>query len=367
MQKKYIILDDDSKSILKIQSVMERFSDFTLVASATTYEDGLNLILEIQPDLVFLEINPQVKSSQLSLLLINELHRYLTKIPNIIAVSNDTSFAFDAIKYDVTDFLVKPLSEFDLRKTFLRVEKNQITENVPIQNISINTLQTNPEIKEEINDLPNEKSSFLPTHFSVSENNLINESLLLINKTIENLKETIENFVSTNNPALDYNQPKASIVDTISANLPIQKDIDISPILNKLNELDSGEKKIIQEHKENERNLICIKSYGDYRFLELNDLAFLQADNNSTDITLNTGEQITAFKTLKYFEENLPSNFYRIHNSYIVNKNYISRIHTGNSLCYIKNMKNQIPFSKSYKDNIDLILSLLGGSELKES
>ena len=138
------------------------------------------------------------------------------------------------------------------------------------------------------------------------------------------------------------------------------------PLLNKLNNFSSA-KEPAENCKENQRNLLCIKSYGDYRFLELDDIAFLQADNNSTDITTKTGEQITAFKTLKYFEEHLPSNFYRIHNSYIVNINYISRIHTGNSLCYIKNSKIQIPFSKSYKDTMDTLLSHLGGFEHKEN
>jgi DNA-binding LytR/AlgR family response regulator len=60
---------------------------------------------------------------------------------------------------------------------------------------------------------------------------------------------------------------------------------------------------------------------------------------------------ITAFKTLKHFEGVLSYPFVRIHNSYIVNSRYISRIHTGNAVCYIKNDGED---SKSYKVNIDL-------------
>jgi len=66
---------------------------------------------------------------------------------------------------------------------------------------------------------------------------------------------------------------------------------------------------------------------------------------------------VTAFKTLKHFEGVLPYPFARIHNSYIVNRNYISRIHTGNAVCYIKNTTTKLPFSKSYKENVDLIIS----------
>ena len=134
MQNSYIILDDDAKSVLKIQSVMDHFSNFTFIAAANSYDEGLNLILKHRPQFVFLEINPHNKSSKLSLLLINELHRYLKIVPKIIAISHDTALAYDALKYDVADFLIKPLSEAELQKTFLRIEKNALLENSSTEN-----------------------------------------------------------------------------------------------------------------------------------------------------------------------------------------------------------------------------------------
>lgn len=343
---------------------MESFSSFTCFGTASNYDDGLNLILKFQPEFVFLEIKPQVKSSNLSLLLINELHRYLKIIPKIIAISHDTSSAYEALKYDVSDFLLKPLSEDDLRKTFLRIEKKEAFENVYTEN---NTSIISKPVIEDKNKISVLENNFLSNSNSITDTSLINESIQTLKVEISKLKETLQNFALPNNTSIDHNQLTELIVGAISKNLPIEKEMDWSPLLNKLNEFVPSENIFTDNRNEKHRNLICIKSYGDYRFLELDDLAYLQADNNSTDITLKNGEQITAFKTLKYFEENLPSNFYRIHNSYIVNKNYISRIHTGNSLCYIKNLKNQIPFSKSYKENIDQILAQLAGSEFKES
>jgi DNA-binding LytR/AlgR family response regulator len=40
--------------------------------------------------------------------------------------------------------------------------------------------------------------------------------------------------------------------------------------------------------------ILCIKSYGDYRYIDARDICYLQADNNSTDIHLNSGEMVTA-------------------------------------------------------------------------
>src|SRR5690606_14689458 len=80
-------------------------------------------------------------------------------------------------------------------------------------------------------------------------------------------------------------------------------------------------------------NSICIKSYSDYQFIDFQDIIYLKADNNSTDFKLQNGKTITAFKTLKHFEQNLPFYFLRIHKSYIVNIHYVSRVHLSKSKC----------------------------------
>ncbi|MFV5700201.1 LytR/AlgR family response regulator transcription factor [Flavobacterium sp. ZT3R17] len=100
---------------------------------------------------------------------------------------------------------------------------------------------------------------------------------------------------------------------------------------------------------------ICIKSYSDYQFVSLQDIAYLKADNNTTDIQLYNGKIVNAYKTLKHFEATLPFYFLRIHKSYIVNINHVSRIHFSKSKCYL-NYNEILPFSLTYRDNIDAII-----------
>lgn len=100
---------------------------------------------------------------------------------------------------------------------------------------------------------------------------------------------------------------------------------------------------------------ICIKSHSDYQFVALQDIVYLKADNNTTDIKLHNDKIINAYKTLKHFENTLPFYFLRIHKSYIVNIHYVSRIHFSKSKCYI-NYNEILPFSISYRDNIDAII-----------
>ncbi len=257
-QYSYIIIDDDAESILKTRTIAEGFSELAFVASATNYQEGLNLVLEHKPSIVFLEIDPKDLSSKLSLAFINELHRFLSILPKIIVTTFTKEGAFDAIQYGVFDYILKPIITIDILKSILKLNKELV---------EVNTVSTSEEIITQI--IPSEKTS------KIVENSL----------------------------------------------------------------------------------LICVKSYGDYRYISASDISYFQADNNSTDIYLNSGEMITAFKTLKHFESVLEYPFIRIHNSYIINRNYIARIHNGNSICYIKNSSKKIPFSKTYKSNVDLIIA----------
>lgn len=255
----YIIIDDDGESILRTKTIAEGFSELTFIASAVNYQNGLDLVLEHQPDFVFLEIDPEDLSSNLSLAFINELYRYLAVIPGIIVTTSKKDLAFEAIQYGVFDYLLKPLMTIDLLRTVLKIQKGFLE----------------PVRRESTND------------------------------------------------AVSVVQPQTII-----------------PVPESKNPL-----------------IICIKSYGDYRYLNAADIAYFQADNNSTDIYLKSGEMITAFKTLKHFESILSHPFIRIHNSYIINQKYIARIHNGNSVCYIKNSPKKIPFSKTYKSNVDIIIA----------
>lgn len=109
------------------------------------------------------------------------------------------------------------------------------------------------------------------------------------------------------------------------------------------------------------KTTICIKSYKDYQYLDTEEILFLKADNNTTDFHMSDGTIISAYKTLKTFEDLLPKNFLRIHKSYIINKNYVSRIQYGKLICSIKKNNYNIPFTKTYIANIEIMKNTLTG------
>lgn len=299
---------------------------------ADNYDDGIDIVLEHNPDVIFLEIDPLEKESNLSLALINELYRYLSKVPKVIVTTKNDSLCLNAFKYGVFDYLINPIETKEVRKTIFRLDKELESNTViaskpqnPVQVSNVNPVETKK------NDLD-----------EVVLNELIEESIS---------EELIENDLITD----EYS-------DAI-----IESEQVIAVVEDKNTVVEDKSVTLLQTENTKEKPLIiCVKSYGDYRYIEAKDICYLQADNNSTDIHLNTGEMITAFKTLKHFEGLLTYPFVRIHNSYIVNIDYVSRIHTGNAVCHIKNTTTKLPFSKSYKENIDAIIATIASGNYLE-
>ncbi|AXG73048.1 DNA-binding response regulator [Flavobacterium arcticum] len=233
MQYSYLIIDDNDNNVKEILSSFEGFPEYYCAGIATNKDEAINKILELEPQIVFIEVASKKRGSKLSLSIISDLYQFLDILPYFVVLTSTPKYAFDAIKAGVSDYLLKPLSTMELRKTLLKFQK------------------TNPVIA---------------------------------------------------------------------------------------------------------NNTICIRSYGDYQFISLHDIVYLKADNNTTDFYLQNGRKLTAYKTLKHYEANLPLFFFRIHNSYIVNSNYISRINTGKSLCYLNHSDVSISFSKTFKENVDAII-----------
>jgi DNA-binding LytR/AlgR family response regulator len=118
--------------------------------------------------------------------------------------------------------------------------------------------------------------------------------------------------------------------------------------------------KFIKFYKDTSVEKLCIKSNGDYHFIPLDEIIYLKADNNTTDFYLQTGKVISGFKTMKYFEGQLPFYFFRVHNSYIVNIKFVTRINLGKFDCFLFDNMYKISFSRTYRDNIDAIIKRIG-------
>ena len=232
-----LIIEDDKSVVDIIQAVGNDFDQTSFRHVSEEQETALNIILKIKPKIVFINIE-SVKINFLEFFY--ELSQNMKDMPRLIALSTTKENAYDAFKYNFSLYVLKPLTEYSVRKNIELILKK------------------------------------IPA------------------KEIESL---------------------------------------------------------------------CLKSNKDFHYLEISKILYLKADNNTTDFYMEDGKVISAYKTLKVFEESLPDNFYRIHKSYIINIDSISRIHFGKSMCIIKN-QHKIPFTKTFIDNINTINKVLFNNSL---
>lgn len=96
---------------------------------------------------------------------------------------------------------------------------------------------------------------------------------------------------------------------------------------------------------------IAIATETGFEFVKFNTIIYLEAQNNYTKFNLTNGSSITTSKTLKHFEEILPSElFFRIHKSYLVNMNFIKRFTKGDEQFVELITGQQLPVSIRKKD-----------------
>ena len=307
MTYKYIIIDGDSQSSISLQTHVSTLGDFYFSGYVNNAAEGLNLILEENPDVIFLGTNLTNSSTESNFTLINELYRYMVVLPKVVVVSNTKEVAYEAMKYDVYDFLLKPFQKIDIIKTLLKFKKENGFTSF-LNQTAVNQI---------------EKSQ------PVLSSSFVNHPAPVVEEKYSFRENGVEKELAKVDFQFNTEEIKNELIEIV------KQSIESKPIT-------------VQAEQviEQKNNILCVKSYGDYRFIEFDDIVYLKADNNSTDIMLSTGDSITAFKTLKYFESSLPNDFERIHNSHIINKKFVSRIHLGNSDCYLNKGKIKLPFSK---------------------
>jgi two-component system LytT family response regulator len=77
-------------------------------------------------------------------------------------------------------------------------------------------------------------------------------------------------------------------------------------------------------------NKIAIPSHEGIQFIKVNDIIYLEANVNYTHIYAAGNNKYVVSRTIKDFEEILPpETFIRIHNSYIINKEYLEKYVRG--------------------------------------
>ena len=110
------------------------------------------------------------------------------------------------------------------------------------------------------------------------------------------------------------------------------------------------------------KNHITIKNSEGHFFMQLEDIQFVQSDNNCCKIFKKDGTQMFVTKTLKAMETVLPPPFIRIHKSYIVNAKHILMLNTAKKIVKLSSLHAEtkelieLPISDLYMETINQTL-----------
>ncbi len=99
-----IIVDDDALVRLDLENKISQVSFLNLMGSCSSAAEATQYIMNQQVDLMILDVMmPEMNGLQL-------MKALETERPQVILVSSSKEFAAEAFDFDVTDFLVKPIS-----------------------------------------------------------------------------------------------------------------------------------------------------------------------------------------------------------------------------------------------------------------
>jgi len=113
-----IIIDDETESRYLLESMLTKYPEVELLAQADDAASGLELIIQLHPDLVFLDIRMPTMTG---LDLVKELSNHKLRT-TIVFVSAYDKFAIRAIKLTTFDYLLKPINPEDIQRVIERMK-----------------------------------------------------------------------------------------------------------------------------------------------------------------------------------------------------------------------------------------------------
>lgn len=114
-----LIVDDERYAREELTYLLEKFPDVQVLGAAESGEAAILKALQIQPDVVFLDVEmPKMNGIEVAKTLVE-----LKKVPLIIFATAYPQFAAEAFRVNAVDYLLKPYDERQLKQTIERIEK----------------------------------------------------------------------------------------------------------------------------------------------------------------------------------------------------------------------------------------------------
>ena len=243
-----VIIDDEKRSRETLVGMVDRYCpSIEIIGKAEGCQSGINMIRELSPDIIFLDIQMPDGSG---FKLLEELEEYNFEV--IFTTAHD-QYAIKAIRFSALDYILKPINPYDLKNSIQKYEqkqnKGQINKNIRVLLDNIKSPEVEPKIilntSEGIHivktdDIIRCESDDYYTRFFFK-----NESMILISKTLKQHEEILSeyNFIRTHKSHLinikhikSYLKSDGIIIMSDGSNIPVsrRKKDKITEIINHL-------------------------------------------------------------------------------------------------------------------------------------
>lgn len=105
-------------------------------------------------------------------------------------------------------------------------------------------------------------------------------------------------------------------------------------------------------------NKIGIPDGNGIRYLDINDIIFLETENRYTKVVTTEGDILSSYNIGKYSEMLPIKSFYQIHRSFIINLNHIKRYDSTGVIIMTNN--TEIPMSRKNRDEFLQLFNKIG-------
>ncbi|WP_423409398.1 LytR/AlgR family response regulator transcription factor [Heyndrickxia sp. MSNUG] len=123
-QIRTLIADDELYSRDELKHLLSSYPAIQVVGEAETGESAVMKALQLQPDVVFLDVEmPKMTGMEAAKSLLE-----LKKVPLIVFATAYPQFAAEAFRYEAVDYLLKPYDDVQLSETVERIEKRFLTQ-----------------------------------------------------------------------------------------------------------------------------------------------------------------------------------------------------------------------------------------------
>jgi len=289
-----VVVDDDVNSRKLLNILLKKFPEINVVGEAANISKALDIIKELKPDSIFLDVKLGTGSGF-------DLMNKISAESTVIFISASEDYALRAFEVNALDYLKKPIDFDRLSITISRLLSKIQDKDLPFDKSNSKDKSAATSSVTEIQRGYN--------HGKIELSKVLNNHLINEDDDIEDEEDSLElEEGHTNKKALEYDDRLFITVDGISRFVKIC-------------------------------TIQCITAEKDYTYLYLEGL-----------------KKVLVLKPMVEWEERLPSKYFvRIHRSTIVNLEYVNKVEKWFNSSYhvfVQNISEPFQMSRRYASKL---------------